>query len=91
MPTHADETEAEQELKRLGYDETIFSFDHVPEHKLGASNSPESTHVIVTNTESRDQKLYSTGGGAPWITSFIRDVEAGAFGPPPKGLASPPK
>ncbi len=42
--------------------------------------------MIVTNTESRDQKVYSIAGDDVWTARFIRDVKAGAFGPPPKGL-----
>jgi hypothetical protein len=86
MPTHQDEIEAERELQRLGYDETIFSFDHVPEKKLGSDHVPPLEGVIVTNTENREQRSYRAEPGTPWTTRFIEDVRAGVFGPPPKGL-----
>jgi hypothetical protein len=86
MPTHRDEIQAEQELQRLGYDETIFSFDHVPEKKLGADHQPPLEGVIVTNTENQEQRTYRVDVGTPWTARFIEDVRAGVFGPPPKGL-----
>jgi hypothetical protein len=86
MPTHQDEIEAERELHRLGYDETIFSFDHVPDKKLGADSAPPLEGVIVTNTENQEQRTYRVDSGTPWTTRFIEDVRAGVFGPPPKGL-----
>jgi len=86
MPTHQDEIEAERQLQRLGYDETIFAFDHVPEKKLGADSAPPLEGVIVTNTENQAQRSYPVERGTPWMTRFIEDVRAGVFGPPPKGL-----
>ena len=88
MPNHQDELEAERELQRLGYDESIFSFDHVPDRKLGADADPALEGVIVTNTENREQRSYRVDQGAPWIPRFVEDVRAGVFGPPPKGLDS---
>jgi hypothetical protein len=86
MATHKDEIEAERELHRLGYDESIFAFDHVPEKKLGADLAPPLEGVIVTNTENQEQRSYRVEAGTRWTTRFIEDVRAGVFGPPPKGL-----
>lgn len=77
---------AEEELSRLGYDETIFSFDHVPDKKLFSDVEPPLTGVIITNTESRAQKAYEVTDGETWAERFLNDVRAGVFGPPPKGL-----
>lgn len=88
MPTHKDDIDAERELHRPGYDESIFSFNHVPEKKLlGADMALPLEGVIVTNSETRDQRSYRLELGKPWTTRFIEDVRAGAFGPPPKGFA----
>ena len=87
MPTHRDDVEAERELHRLGYDETIFSFTHVPDKKLlGDDSMAPLEGVIVTNTENQEQRSYRVELGTPWTTRFIEDVRAGVFGPPPKGL-----
>jgi hypothetical protein len=87
MATHKDEVLAERELHRLGYDESIFAFDHVPEKKLlGADTVDPLVGVLVTNTENQEQRSYRTEAGTPWTTRFIEDVRAGVFGPPPKGL-----
>jgi hypothetical protein len=81
---------AEQELHRLGYDETIFSFDHVPDKKLLSDVEPEVTGVIVTNTENQRQKAYRISEGDRWSLRFLADVQAGEYGPPPKGLEEKP-
>lgn len=87
MANHKDEALAERELHRLGYDETVFAFDHVPEKKLlGADTVAPLEGVLVTNTENQEQRSYRTEAGTPWTTRFIEDVRAGVFGPPPKGL-----
>lgn len=81
---------AEAALQQLGYDNTIFSFDHVPDKKLGSDVEPEVTGVIVTNTENLEQKIYYIAESPQWSTMFIHDVRAGIFGPPPKGLTKAP-
>ena len=77
---------AELELLNLGYKAAIFSFDHVPDRKLGSDVEPPVTEVIVQNTESGTQRVYSAGGSKPWSAQFLDDVRAGVFGTAPKGL-----
>jgi hypothetical protein len=79
----------EEELLRLGYKAAIFSFDHVPDRKLGSDIEPPVSKVIVQNTESGTQKVYSTGGAESWSAQFLDDVHAGVFGSAPKGLDDP--
>ncbi|MEO6079836.1 MAG: hypothetical protein ABIQ86_08675 [Steroidobacteraceae bacterium] len=78
---------AEKGLSRMGYDETIFSFDHVPDKKLGSDIEPPVTGVIVTNTETQQQKIYYLEQEPQWSAPFLEDVRTGVFGPPPKGLS----
>ncbi len=80
---------AEEELLRLGYKAAIFSFDHVPDKKLGSDVEPPVTDVIVQNTESGRQKVYPVSGATTWSARFLDDVRAGAFGSAPKGLDDP--
>ena len=81
---------AEEQLLELGYKAAIFSFDYVPEKKLGSDVEPEVEEVIVRNTENNVQKVYSVKGGTSWSTRFIEDVRAGFFGSAPKGLDDDP-
>jgi hypothetical protein len=82
---------AEEELLRLGYKAAIFSFDHVPDRKLGSDIEPTVTDVIVQNTESGAQKVYPVEGPTSWSTRFLNDIRAGVFGSAPKGLDSDPE
>jgi hypothetical protein len=82
---------AEEQLLELGYKAAIFSFDHVPEKKLGADVEPEVEEVIAWNTENNIQKVYPVKGESPWSARFIEDVRAGFFGSAPKGLDEDPE
>jgi hypothetical protein len=78
--------DAERELENLGYKVAVFSFDYVPENFTGEQAPHAISDVMVTNTESRKQKTYHRGPGIEWHSQFIRDVRAGEFGAPPKGI-----
>jgi hypothetical protein len=82
---------AEEQLLELGYKAAIFSFDHVPEKKLGSDVEPEVEEVIAWNTENNIQKVYPVKGESPWSTRFLEDVRAGFFGSAPKGLDEDPE
>jgi hypothetical protein len=81
---------AEEKLLELGYKAAIFSFDHVPEKKLGSDVEPEVTDVIVWNTENNIQRVYPVAGNKSWSERFLDDVHAGEFGSAPKGLDDDP-
>lgn len=80
---------AEEQLLQLGYKAAIFSFGHVPDRKLGSDVEPPVSDVIVQNTESGAQKVYSVDGGKSWSERFLDDVRNGVFGAAPKGLDDP--
>ncbi|MEO6186882.1 MAG: hypothetical protein ABIP38_04080 [Steroidobacteraceae bacterium] len=80
---------AEQELLQLGYKAAIFSFDHVPDKKLGSDVEPPVSDVIVKNTENNVQKVYPVAGATPWSQRFLDDVRNGEYGSAPKGLDDP--
>jgi hypothetical protein len=82
---------AEEELFRLGYKTAIFSFDHVPDKKLGSNVEPQVTDVIVQNTESGAQRVYHIEAGKLWSAQFLDDIRAGVFGSAPKGLDEDPE
>jgi hypothetical protein len=82
---------AEEQLLQLGYKAAIFSFDYVPEKKLGSDVAPPPTEVIVKNTENNAQKVYPVAGEKPWPQRFLDDVRDGAYGSAPKGLDSDPE
>lgn len=83
---HGEVDLAEQQLNRLGYVAKIFSFDHVPDRKLGSDIEPPVEAVIITNTENQKQKIYRVEDTGTWSQRFLDDVRAGWFGKPPKGL-----
>jgi hypothetical protein len=83
MPIAEDElADAYTELRRLGYDETTFTFRHAPYKHLGAGVAPIVADVIVTNTANGSEKTYDAGHGSSWPAEFSDDLRAGVFGPP---------
>jgi hypothetical protein len=81
----------EEQLLELGYKAAIFSFDQVPDKKLGADVEPEVTDILVRNTENNAQKVYPVEGSKSWSARFLDDIRAGEFGSAPKGLDDDPE
>ncbi|HUG72739.1 MAG TPA: hypothetical protein VMK82_04880 [Steroidobacteraceae bacterium] len=88
---HAEVKYAEEHLLELGYKAAIFSFDLVPDQKLGSQVEPPVTDVMVRNTENNAQKVYPVAGEKPWSARFLDDIRAGEFGSAPKGLDEDPE
>jgi hypothetical protein len=75
-----------RELNQLGYDGAVFEFDSTAPRNMSAERALGHVHVLVTNTENGTQKMYEATEGSAWREDFCRDVRAGWFGPPPKGV-----
>jgi hypothetical protein len=88
---HAEVAYTEEQLLELGYKAAIFSFDFVPDKKLGSEVEPAVTDVMVRNTENNAQKVYPVAGGKAWSARFLDDIHAGVFGSAPKGLDEDPE
>lgn len=69
-------------VEELGYDAAVFAFEYDPHD----GRPHRVAEVLVANTENAQQKRYDAEDDTTWRSQFIHDLEAGVFGPPPKGV-----
>lgn len=85
MPVSESELQdVRAEISRQGFPVSDFEFKPTESKYLGTGVGPVIGSVLVTNTATRNEKLYETGHGSSWPVEFINDLRAGVFGRPAK-------
>lgn len=74
-----------RKLRELGYDVAVFDFNFLTDDGKDIHHAPHRARVIITCTENNMHKTYEAVDGG-WKQQFCDDVEAGLYGPPPKGV-----
>lgn len=72
--------EARAEIRRLGYNESHFTFSRIPHAHPGAGVTATIEDMVVLNKANGQKKTYDAGHGSSWPVEFSNDLRSGYFG-----------